>query len=488
MNVIVITVDTLRYDYIGAHGNNWIRTPNLDRLAAESWVFHNSYTSSYPTIPHRTDAFTGKSGSPFHPWVPLAHDEIALPRALAEAGYATQLLHDTPHLVNGGHNFDWPFNAWTFVRGAEVDRRWITGTADEPANWARDPLFDPCDHYGEVVGTSYFYTYARANKNRKKDEDWNCARLFLTASQWLQDNAGRDNFFLWLDCFDPHEPWDVPPEYMLMYDKTPGYDGRIDPRMIFFRYAKELSDDARNRIAASYAAKVTWMDRWLGELLDTLERSGLAKNTAVLLTADHGTNVGERGREAGGGGFGKGHPVRELEAHTPFIVRLPDGDAGRSDILVQPMDIFATVMGIVGEAVPEGLDSVDVLAQARSGKPGTRQVAVAGNGVMNWGKKEGILFTVLDGRWCLEYAAKPEGCALTPMGSLEDVAPDNQDVVDRLRKAGVEELERRGTDPAIIAWLRSNGEGEYPTDCKFWDRCPAPAGYASYFTRLYDRD
>jgi len=62
--------------------------------------------------------------------------------ALAELGYCSQLIHDTPHLVNGGHNSDSPFDAWMPVRGAEVDRPWITDSWEPLSNWRFDPLFD----------------------------------------------------------------------------------------------------------------------------------------------------------------------------------------------------------------------------------------------------------------------------------------------------------------------------------------------------------
>ena len=125
MNIALIVIDTLRYDYIGANGNTYIETPNIDRFAAQAWAFDRAFCASFPTIPYRTDVITGQYGGPFHPWQPLRHERQTLPSTLAERGYATQLIHDTPHLVNGGHNFDWPFHAWTFIRGAEVDRDWI---------------------------------------------------------------------------------------------------------------------------------------------------------------------------------------------------------------------------------------------------------------------------------------------------------------------------------------------------------------------------
>ena len=478
MNIIIVVVDTLRYDYIGANGNRWIRTPNMDRLAAESLVFDFSFTASYPTIPHRTDAMTGCYGGPFHPWAPLRFDAVTLPETLAAAGYCTQLIHDTPHLVNGGHNFDWPFHAWTFVHGAEVDRPWIDDSTGWPDNWALDPLFD---FAGD--GTPWpdmVQTYARANRKRRAPEDWNCARLFLTACRWLRDNASRRNFLLWVDCFDPHEPWDAPPEFMRIYDADPGYDGRIDPRSFAARNHEDISEGARERVAAGYAAKVSWVDHWLGRLLDTLDETRLADSTAVLLTADHGTNVGERHR------FGKDYPVREQVGRTPFMVRVPDGESGRTDIIVQPQDIFATVTGLVGLPAPADVPSHDVLALARQGGEGPRRVALAGMRADHWqGDAQKILFTAFDREWCLEAAARPERSRLTRLGSLEDVSADHPSVRAELHAGALDEIERRGTDPALMRWLRSGGEADWPTECRFWDGYPGPPGFVPYFQRLY---
>ncbi|MXY82262.1 MAG: sulfatase-like hydrolase/transferase, partial [Gemmatimonadetes bacterium] len=171
MNIALIVIDTLRYDYIGANGNTWIETPNIDRFAAQAWAFDRAFCASFPTIPYRTDVITGQYGGPFHPWQPLRHERQTLPSTLAERGYATQLIHDTPHLVNGGHNFDWPFHAWTFIRGAEVDRDWIDDSAAWPDNWCHQPMFACLGENAARKGL--LQTYARANRNRKKLEDWN---------------------------------------------------------------------------------------------------------------------------------------------------------------------------------------------------------------------------------------------------------------------------------------------------------------------------
>lgn len=478
MNIILVIIDTLRYDYIGAHGNDWIQTPNMDRLAAESWVFTNSYTSSFPTIPHRTDVITGQYGNPFHIWRPLPFHTPTLPRALARAGYATQLIHDTPHLVNGGHAFDYPFHAWTFVRGAEVDRPWISDTLELPENWARDPLFDEQpESPPEYPGRGYppLDPYVLANRKRRKPEDWNCAQLFRTASDFLRENAKRHKFFVWVDSFDPHEPWDAPPEFVLKYDDTPGYDGRIDPRSFSFRKAEGLSEAATKRIKACYAAKVSWTDHWLGSLLDTLEETGLKKNTALILTSDHGTNDG-RTR-----GFGKSAQPLEGEAHTPFMVYAPGAGSGRSDIIVQPQDVFATVQSLVGGKRPSDMDSHDVLSIAREGRSAPRDIAIAGTPPGD----RSIQFTAFDGEWCIEVATKPENCRLYRMGAIEDCADKNTEVVERLRDEALAEFERRGADPAIVDWIRREGEGRFPGVAVPHRYAPKPLGYEAYFQRLY---
>ncbi len=476
MNIIVLVIDTLRYDYIGAHGNDFIQTPNLDRLAAESRVFDRCFCGSFPTIPHRTDLITGRYGSPFHVWQPLAYDVPTMPRILAdEKGYATQIIHDTPHLVNGGHHFDWPFHYWTFVRGAEVDRAWLTESAEKMPNWQDDPVLDDFEPANPDSDNCWYWRgHSRANLPRERLEDWNCARLFSTASKFLKDNAGREDFLLWLDCFDPHEPWDAPPEFMLKYDKTPGYDGRIDLRLLQYRNDPNLPDIARERIKHSYAAKVSWVDHCLGRFLDTLESSGLKEKTMLVLTADHGTNVGERNR------FGKGFPVREQEAHVPLMIRTPDGDTGRSDIICQPQDITATLMAAAGGALPEGSHGYDVLTQARDGKAGEREVALSSTALA----ERGCLFTVYDREWYLEAAVTPETSRLTRLGTLETVQDNNPDVVNRLHAAGIRELGRRGTAPEIMDWIKAGGEGEFP-DVPLYDPWPKPAGYKPYFNIAY---
>ncbi|MHC4248241.1 MAG: sulfatase [Planctomycetota bacterium] len=481
MNIVLVVIDTLRYDHVGVNTPEAVHTPNLDRFAAGAWNFHRAFAASYPTIPQRTDLTTGRWGAPFHPWRPLRSDVPTLPRLLAGEGYCSQLIHDTPHLVNGGCSFDCPFDAWLPVRGAEVDRAWITDSWEPLPNWREDPLFDGTGlTTEEAIRRSHaLVPYVQTNRDRKEEEDWNVAQLFSTAARFLRANRTRERFFLWLDCFDPHEPWDAPPEFVKLHDATPGYDGTIDPRAFHPGRVAKLSDAARARLAAMYRAKVSFMDKWLGRFLDALEETGLDRSTAVVITADHGTNVGDRDDC----GFGKAAPPMENEAHVPLLVRVPGRGAGESHEIVQPQDVFATVLGLAGVASPAGVtDGRDVLA---SGGEAGRELALTGPVIHGWPSlgAEKVLFSAFDREWHLAFTADPAHCRLRRLGSREDVAAGTPERVASMHAAAVDEMERRGLDPSLVAWLRSEGRSDFPAEHRVTDAPEPPAGWHAAYWR-----
>lgn len=491
MNIVVLMIDTLRYDHVRANGGQHIHTPNMDRIADTAWNFSRAFAASFPTIPHRTDTLTGQYGGPFHTWSPLDCDVPTLPETLSDEGYLTQLIHDSPHLVNGGHRFDLPFHTWTQIRGAETDRPWFTDDWSLLDNWEWDPMFDGLGYERnckEVVQSSghSLSRYLHSNRGRRDESEWTTAKLFTKASQFLEANASRDNFFLWLDCFDPHEPWDVPREYMRMYDDTRGYDGAIDPRALSVaKNHEELPEAGRERIIASYRANVTFMDRWLGEFLDTLEETGLSDRTAILLAGDHGTNLdGPPDR-----GFGKWDPPRQNEAHVPLFLDIPGAGDGHCDAIVQPQDVFATVANIGGGSIPEAVDSRDMVALAEGDEPNRRQIAVSGTAVETpgrraWGDRDPdeIFFSVFDETWALTVTPDIDACELQRLGHYEDATEDNPAVVRRLYHAALDELDRRGLDPRISEWIRAGGGTDtFPREYSVSTSHPIPKGWERYW-------
>jgi arylsulfatase A-like enzyme len=315
------------------------------------------------------------------------------------------------------------------------------------------------------------------------------AQLFLKGAQFLRDNASRGgeqagSFLLWLDCFDPHEPWDAPPDFVKRYVDDPDHDGRIDPRAFTgpARHAGTSAGDFPPEVFARqnayYAAKVTHVDRWLGELLDTLESTGLDSDTAVVLTADHGTNLGERG------GFGKTGTVNEQEAHVPLLIHWPGGATGRVDAIVQPQDIAATLLHMAGVTPPTSWVGHDLRPIADGSRLAPRALALAGRAVNSWqDDPSAVLFTVFTKEWYMNVAADPGACRLYPYGSVEDVASERPEVVAEMRRLALNEVAERGTDPKLVDWLRSGGTVRFPQECCTW---PGAQKWITYWQRVHE--
>ena len=140
MKVIYIMADTFRRDHIGAYGNDWIHTPNLDKLASESAVFDNAYIGSFPTVPNRRDTLLGRGdiGLPFNRWKTIERQEVTLPERLGEKGIPSMWIGDTQNNVTRGINIYKGYTAWYLNRGQEADP-YRSGPPVPDARW-RSPL------------------------------------------------------------------------------------------------------------------------------------------------------------------------------------------------------------------------------------------------------------------------------------------------------------------------------------------------------------
>jgi len=209
MNIILIISDTFRRDYLGCYGNKWISTPNLDRFAKKSVIFDRAYAASFPTVPNRMDIVTGRFTFTYRQWEPLPRDEVTLAEILSEAGYTTMLIADTPHILEDGYNFDRGFTGWEWIRGQETDR-YMTDPVEVKLPCASHKLRNP-----EIVKR-----HLRNISHRQSEEDCFVAQTMLKAAKWLERNYRQEKFFLWVDTFDPHEPWDAPKWYVVDGDAT----------------------------------------------------------------------------------------------------------------------------------------------------------------------------------------------------------------------------------------------------------------------------
>ena len=458
-NIILLITDTFRFDNLGDRAKRPVRTPELDAFAAQrATEIEGFYTGSFPTIPHRTDVATGRLGWPHYPWQPIdlsGRNHIA--RGLARDGYATQLLCDCPHLFNA--RFNQGFQAAYQHRGQEGDRHLLHLNDDitevMPAAKTRaTPSFQ-----GRTLADMHRWI----NRYASREDETFCAKTAATAVQWLEENHRASPFFIWVDFFDPHEPWD-PPEYLVRkYD--PDYDG--EP-MLHCNYgpATDYSPEELNNLWAHYAAETELVDRHLGRILQKIDDLALWDDSIVVVTSDHGTSLGEHNRT------GKSNicdhderywPIYPEVGHVPFLIAGGDIPGGRRlDMLAQPVDIQPTLAELAGIDLepPEPFEGRSFSQALLEGRPDHRDLAVTGTYLRpgNDGRLPTKCVTpwVTDGRWGLA----PVGASGSP--ELYDVVADpfaENDV------AGANPDVVRGLSDALAAHLREHDAPPQLIDC-----------------------
>ena len=366
MNLLVIVADTFRADHLGCYGNPWIHTPNLDALARGGVRFTQAYAEGLPTIDARRVLMTGRrlfpgwevrahkgDGLSRQPgWHALDEPDVTCAETLQAAGYTTALVTDLYHLFKPGRNFHRGFDAWQWVRGQEEDR-YRTGPRGAVD---LSPYFHPGTYRRNRFRGLEQYLLNVAG--RRTEGDYFVAAVMRTAAAWLRENAANRPFLLWVDCFDPHEPWDPPAADADRYaPRVPGLEP-ISPltRVDAYTPAEQA------RVRALYAGEVTLVDRWIGVLLGELEALGLAEETVVAFLSDHGTLLGEHGRLRK-----QQHLLIGAETRVPWIVRDPRGPAGvEVSALVQAEDVLPTLLGrlgVVPAAPVDGRDAWSLLSR-----------------------------------------------------------------------------------------------------------------------------
>lgn len=439
MNIIVIVSDTLRRDYLGCYGNDWVKTPNLDALASQAIRFDNAWVGSFPTIPMRADLFTGRYAFHRQGWAALPKGDLPLQALLKEQGYVTMLIADHTQMLGPGMNFHQEFDGFDFIRGQAGDR-YVTDHIEVQLPCAPEKLRMPDIVRRHMVNRAHW----------RQESDWYVAQTMRRAADWLERNHSHEKFYLYVDTFDPHEPWDPPQWYVDIYD--PGYQGDV---VVYPRYdrAGYLTEAELNHVRALYAGEVSLVDKWVGMLLDKVKQLGLWEKTAIIFISDHGWYHGEHGY------IGKhtvlepkkGWPYYREVATIPLIIWIPGMEGGReSDVLLQPTDVMPTILELGGGSLPEGyqIHGRSVLPVLRGEVEEIRELAVT-----SWQLSEDpetlAYNTITDGEWTLIHggANAPVELYHLPDDPHEEnnVTANYPEVVERLHQGYVELLEGIGT-------------------------------------------
>ncbi|HEV2694388.1 MAG TPA: sulfatase [Verrucomicrobiae bacterium] len=424
MNVIILCSDTFRYDHLGFVNRQQVVTPNLDQLARESACFSDFWLCSFPTLVNRIEVFSGRYTFPLMDWGALPFQFPVLAEVFKHHGFATALFTDNLHMMQDGFGFG---------RGFDVVKN-VPGQLHDHFQPPSTPMIDlPCGAEKLEPKTNRLERYRRNAYWYRQHNTNPTETVFQEAMRWLDRPPGK--FFLWLDTFDPHEPWDAPDRYLSQYPWNPAGEKIFWP--CSGKAGRYSAADLEN-MRSLYKSEVSQTDFWIGQLLAHLRKNGLLEDTAVMFCSDHGYYFGEHGM--------LGKPLKNQLArpttiyeelgHIPLLVRHPRGEgAGTTQTgLCQPPDLFATALDLAG--IPKvGWAQGNSLVPRLAGRPGTQKFAVGGchphRGVV-------ACLTVITDEWFLIYSPAQglAGAELfhrpTDPTQIRDVIGQNRPVAEEL--------------------------------------------------------
>jgi len=340
-NVVMIEADDLNPMALGYMGHRVVKTPHLDRLAAQGTVFKNCIVQGTACAPSRNSLLTGTYPHNTGIYMNASSAELpkncwTFPAALSRAGVYTA-FYGKNHFRTDQLGFDLNFST-----GGKVA---VSGRKHPPG---KDPYITHLHEKGlqDKLVAAY--------KNRKgldiefplDEEDYLDSFIINSAIKWIDtEEARKDPFFLWIDLTLPHPPMDVPQKYKDLYK-----DVELDPVIPGLKtglpasLARDMNQSPRNLTAyrRGYLAMITMMDALVGRLVNHLDKSGLLKNTIVIFIADQGSMTGHHGL------YSKKYFYKEV-INSPTIISHPKH--GKGKVITRPvelLDISKTMVTLYG--------------------------------------------------------------------------------------------------------------------------------------------
>lgn len=447
-NVLWLCSDQQRYDSLGAYGNPYVDTPNLDRLAAEGVRFDHAYAQSPVCTPSRASFLTGR-----YPRTTRARqngqtipaDERLIPRILADDGYTCGLVgklhvgaaHPRPDRpVERRRNDGYSWFSWSHQPPPNANQAAMDWPTNAYSNWLRargvDFVRTPHPDTPEVQ-----FGVAEEHQHTA----W-CAE---TAGEFVETMAGFEQpWLLSVNFYDPHHPFDPPKDLLDRYlDRLdelplPAYlEGELDTKPEVQRRhhdgsylgARSIAYPGRTErehrvMRAAYWAMIDLLDRQVGRILDTLERTGQRDDTIVIFHADHGELLGDHGL------YLKGPYFYDPAVRVPLIMNWPRGlPSGRTvDGLVELVDLAPTLLELTGTDPEPGIQGRTLLPVINDPAAGRDDVYAEYYNSLQDHHGERAYVTMVrsaDHKLVVQHAGRDA------VGELYDLAADPGEVVNR---------------------------------------------------------
>ena len=380
MRILYVDIDSLRPDHLGCYGYHRDTSPNIDRIAAEGVRFQNCYASDVPCLPSRSALWAGRHG-----------------------------IH-TGVINHGGAQAD------PFIEGpGRGFRSRLGGT-----NWmtllrSRGLRTATISPFGERHSAWHWYAGFNEVYNTGKGGLESAEEVSPVALDWVRRNAKTDNWFLHLNFWDPHTPYRAPesfgnpfadeplPEWLTeevrlqhwagvgphSAREIPGYS---DNAAWGPRYPRQPlradSMDAVRQMFDGYDTGVRYADEHFGIVLNALAEEGVLDETVIIISSDHGENLGELNI------YGDHQTADHITARVPLIVRWPgitDSQAGRVDTsLHYHFDFAATWASLLGGTIPALWDGQSFADAFQIGEESGRDFLVLSQGA--WACQRSVRF------------------------------------------------------------------------------------------------
>ena len=356
-NILFIMTDQHRWDCLGVNGNERIKTPNLDRLASEGANFTHFFVQAPVCVPSRASFFTGRYPHSHRNrvnYTPLERSEVLMQRRLHDAGYATasvgKLHYHPPTMVEAKRT------GFEFVELHDAVPQ-LDRFSDYVA-WreSHDPQFEIRYRATAKDIRPGKNPFRQAIDEKYSETTWTGER---TRHYIRKLSNGDKPFFLFSSYWKPHSPFEVPQPFDAMYDDvdiplpepmTLEQIGRLPTplRRLILRFRPSYDTD-RERLQwmyRSYYGAISHIDREVGLILDELDSAGIADNTIVVFSSDHGDQMLEHGL------MGK-NCFFDSSVRVPFIIRYPKRvRAATYNELVESVDLLPTLFELSGLPEP----------------------------------------------------------------------------------------------------------------------------------------
>ncbi|TIS55278.1 MAG: sulfatase [Mesorhizobium sp.] len=359
MKAVFVLFDSLNRHLLAPYGGKRVPTPNFARLAERAATFERHYVGSLPCMPARRDMQTGRLSFLHRSWGPLEPFDNSFPELLSKAGVYSHLVTDHFHYFeDGGATYHTKYDSYDFIRGQEGDP------------W-KAMVQPPWQRLREMYHERQFSQTTRDKFRRnivnrefiREESDYPSVQCFAAGFEFLDRNRTADDWFLQIETFDPHEPFTAPERFREQF-KT-GWNGPIRD---WPRYGRvdELPQECEE-LRANYYAVVALCDFLMGQLLDYFDAHDLWRDTALVVTTDHGFLLGEHDFWA----KNRMNMYEEI-VHIPLFVhdpRRPSSAGARRSALTQTIDLAPTFLDLFGVPAPSKMQGHSLLPLLEADRP-----------------------------------------------------------------------------------------------------------------------